>query len=254
MLTSLTVPFLPMRTPKPRWIKPSLRPLYRQQCQIRLFQRATERHQSKNQKLKTQLLWLPQFWKSIAAHWLYTFLKNSPLNFWSRELIFTNTIWQRLKVPSFLTSFANKKHVAETATCSIIRYVRDSNSWSHPWQGCVLTKTRPTDQNCGGWIWTNDLRGMSPTSYQAALPRDNKLRDPCGIRTHDTSVKGWCLNRLTNGSWQVTRAGFEPTIPAWKAGVLTTWLTGHNGEWEIRTLAPLSRPTPLAGAPLQPLE
>ena len=137
---------------------------------------------------------------------------------------------------------------------SHLRSVRDSNSWSHPWQGCVLTKTRPTDQNCGGWIWTNDLRVMSPTSYQAALPRDNKLSDPCGIRTHDTSVKGWCLNRLTNGSWQVTRAGFEPTIPAWKAGVLTTWLTGHNGEWEIRTLAPLSRPTPLAGAPLQPLE
>ena len=59
--------------------------------------------------------------------------------------------------------------------------------------------TRPTDQNCGGWIWTNDLRVMSPTSYQAALPRDNK-DDPCGIWTHDTSVKGWCLNHLTNGS------------------------------------------------------
>ena len=25
---------------------------------------------------------------------------------------------------------------------------------------------------CGGRIWTNDLRVMSPTSYQAALPRD----------------------------------------------------------------------------------
>ena len=25
---------------------------------------------------------------------------------------------------------------------------------------------------CGGWIWTNDLRVMSPTSYQAALLRD----------------------------------------------------------------------------------
>ena len=24
---------------------------------------------------------------------------------------------------------------------------------------------------CGGWIWTNDLRVMSPTSYQAAPPR-----------------------------------------------------------------------------------
>ena len=104
-----------------------------------------------------------------------------------------------LKYQVFLRALPTKKHVAETTTCSIIRSVRDSNSWSHPWQGCVLTKTRPTDQNCGGWIWTNDLRVMSPTSYQAALPRDNKLSDPCGIRTHDTSVKGWCLNHLTNG-------------------------------------------------------
>ena len=29
--------------------------------------------------------------------------------------------------------------------------------------------TRP---GCGGRIWTNDLRVMSPTSYQTALPRD----------------------------------------------------------------------------------
>ena len=28
--------------------------------------------------------------------------------------------------------------------------------------------------NCGsgGWIWTNDLRVMSPTSYQTAPPRN----------------------------------------------------------------------------------
>ena len=29
--------------------------------------------------------------------------------------------------------------------------------------------------NCGGWIWTNDLRVMSPTSFQTAPPRDNIL-------------------------------------------------------------------------------
>ena len=25
--------------------------------------------------------------------------------------------------------------------------------------------------------------------------------DPDGTRTHDTTVKGWCLNRLTNGPY-----------------------------------------------------
>ena len=29
---------------------------------------------------------------------------------------------------------------------------------------------------CGGWIWTNDLRVMSPTSYQAAPLRDIKYK------------------------------------------------------------------------------
>ena len=27
----------------------------------------------------------------------------------------------------------------------------------------------------GGWIWTNDLRVMSPTSYQTALPRSTDV-------------------------------------------------------------------------------
>ena len=27
----------------------------------------------------------------------------------------------------------------------------------------------------------------------------NLFGDPNGIRTHDTTVKGWCLNRLTMG-------------------------------------------------------
>ncbi len=28
-----------------------------------------------------------------------------------------------------------------------------------------------------------------------------KIGDPYGTRTHDTTVKGWCLNRLTNGPY-----------------------------------------------------
>ena len=53
----------------------------------------------------------------------------------------------------------------------------------------------------------------------------------------------------------MTRTGFEPVIPPWKGGVLTTWPTGQldGGEGGIWTLAPISRPTPLAGAPLHHL-
>ena len=38
--------------------------------------------------------------------------------------------------------------------------------------------------------------------------------DPNGIRTHDTTVKGWCLNRLTMGpqaAMLVAADGFEPS-------------------------------------------
>ena len=48
--------------------------------------------------------------------------------------------------------------------------------------------------------------------------------DPYGTRTHVTTVKGWCLNRLTNGpsiyktelsssGFLVTRTGLEPMLP-----------------------------------------
>ena len=48
--------------------------------------------------------------------------------------------------------------------------------------------------------------------------------DPYGTRTHVTTVKGWCLNRLTNGPYiyygifvvyrlLVTRSGLEPMLP-----------------------------------------
>ena len=63
--------------------------------------------------------------------------------------------------------------------------------------------------------------------------RDSRLcylfqYDPYGIRTRVTAVKGRCLNHLTNGP-----------------------ITGR--EEGIRTLAPRSRSTPLAGEPLEPL-
>jgi hypothetical protein len=56
-------------------------------------------------------------------------------------------------------------------------------------------------------------------------------------------------------SFLMTPTGFEPVLPPWKGGVLTAWPRGQTGgEGGIWTLAPLARSTPLAGAPLQPLE
>ena len=37
--------------------------------------------------------------------------------------------------------------------------------------------------------------------------------DPYGNRTHDSAVKGRCLNLLTNGPDMVAAVGFEPTTP-----------------------------------------
>lgn len=34
--------------------------------------------------------------------------------------------------------------------------------------------------------------------------------DPYGSRTHDSTVKGWRLSRLTNGPQKVAAAGLEP--------------------------------------------
>ena len=70
-----------------------------------------------------------------------------------------------------------------------------------------------------------------PSACKAdALPAElilHNVGDPYGIRTRVTAVKGRCLNRLTNGP--------------------------YGREEGIRTLAPVTRPTPLAGEPLEPL-
>src|SRR5699024_9973193 len=65
-----------------------------------------------------------------------------------------------------------------------------------------------------------------------------KSHDPYGIRTRVTAVKGQCLNRLTNG----------PTYKKLKSKSAKTEKEGFE------PLRRVQRPTPLAGAPLQPLE
>ena len=48
----------------------------------------------------------------------------------------------------------------------------------------------------------------------------NLFGDPNGIRTHDTTVKGWCLNRLTMGPLvQALYGGLSPpAFPLQKRG------------------------------------
>ena len=45
------------------------------------------------------------------------------------------------------------------------------NWWPYPYQGYALpTELHQQNHGCGGWTWTNDLRVMSPTSYQLLHP------------------------------------------------------------------------------------
>ena len=48
----------------------------------------------------------------------------------------------------------------------------------------------------------------------------NLFGDPNGIRTHDTTVKGWCLNRLTMGPLIQALYGClsPPAVPLKKRG------------------------------------
>ena len=54
---------------------------------------------------------------------------------------------------------------------AILRSMWDLNPRSPPWQGGEINHCS-NGPNCGSWIWTNDLRVMSPTSYQTAPSRD----------------------------------------------------------------------------------
>ena len=45
--------------------------------------------------------------------------------------------------------------------------------------------------SCGGWIWTNDLRVMSPTSFQTAPPRDILYLIICNKKNFITNGQRW---------------------------------------------------------------
>ena len=64
---------------------------------------------------------------------------------------------------------------------------RDSNSRPPAWQAGILTSWTTRPLGCGRRIWTNDLRVMSPTSYQTALSRD------IWRRKRDLNPRGTCI-------------------------------------------------------------
>ena len=97
------------------------------------------------------------------------------------------------------------------------RFRRELNPRSSAWQADVITATL-RNHGCGRWIWTNDLRVMSPTSYQTAPSRDisggeRGIRTPAPLPTSRFSrpvpstrlgyFSAWCLRPDLNrhGIW-----------------------------------------------------
>ena len=62
----------------------------------------------------------------------------------------------------------------------------------------------------GSWIWTNDLRVMSPTSYQTAPSRINVQKLYTNIKKSQFKFFYICLIKL-HLNQMVAGAGFEPT-------------------------------------------
>lgn len=59
----------------------------------------------------------------------------------------------------------------------------------------------------------------------ASVPRHISFcGDACGTRTRIASLRGWCPNRLDEGTVLAGTAGFEPALPVSKTGALATWL------------------------------
>ena len=81
------------------------------------------------------------------------------------------TTWLKVKCS---TDWANAPFMFLKNTCP----EPESNQRHMDFQSIALP-TELSGQNCGGRIWTYDLRVMSPTSFQTAPPRDILLS--CGF-------------------------------------------------------------------------
>ena len=102
------------------------------------------------------------------------------------------------------------------------RFRRELNPRSSAWQADVITATL-RNHGCGSWIWTNDLRVMSPTSYQTAPSRDitkwRRKRDSNPRAVSDLPVfKTGPFNQTWVFLHVVPEAGLEPARDLTPAG------------------------------------
>ena len=164
---------------------------------------APSRSRTRNLLIRSQTLYPIELW----AHSYLLSLPYKSKKWWLRtESNCRHTDFQSVALPTELRS--QKKW----------RSRRELNSRSSAWQADVITAT-PRDQKngCGSWIWTNDLRVMSPTSYQAAPFRDIINGGERGIRTPAPSptsrfsrpVPSTRLGYFSK-KYMVPKAGLEP--------------------------------------------
>ena len=85
------------------------------------------------------------------------------------------TTWLKVKCS---TDWANTPFFAARSLLHTKCPEPESNQRHEDFQSSALP-TELTRQNCGGRIWTYDLRVMSPTSFQTAPPRDIMLYMIC---------------------------------------------------------------------------
>ena len=69
----------------------------------------------------------------------------------------------------------------------------------------LYNKKRPSEDNRLRWWTMTGSNCRHPACKAGALPAELivHIGDPSGNRTRDTAVKGRCLNRLTNGPYEI---------------------------------------------------
>ena len=68
-----------------------------------------------------------------------------------------------------------------------------------------------------------------------------KSGDPNGIRTHDTTVKGWCLNRLTMGPLLLADV-FSVSLFSFYFNDFVPIISGSGGQIRTNDLPGMNRP------------
>ena len=145
--------------------------------------------------------------------------------------------------PEWRETESNRRHkelqsfALPTELSSHLRSLPDSNRWSPPWQGGVITTTL-RDHIAG--------IGFEPMTFGLWARRATRLLHPAMIKEdvgfgptrgqnppdgfQDRSLQPDLGNPpfIPSFNMVMTRTRFELMLPPWKGGVLTTWPTGHT--------------------------